>query len=143
MLVHHSDKTGTNYRGSSKLATTFEVIIGLHRIDGRAAGGGAGFELRWGKYRGKPTAAMRDMEVTLEGAGEDMRWAYGPAASAEMGALLDAVRSGRYATQRDLAAHLKFDASKVTRLKGRAIGKAEISRAEWEACMCGNDQAEF
>ena len=66
ILVHHSDKTGSNYRGSSKLATTFEIIIGLHRIEGRAAGDGAGFELKWGKYRGKPTAATKDIEVTLE-----------------------------------------------------------------------------
>ncbi len=144
LLVHHSDKTGSNYRGSSKLATTFEVIIGLHRLDGRAAGEGAGFELRWGKYRGKPTAATRDMEVALEGAEGGVRWTHGPAASAETMALLDAVRSGRFTTQRDLAAHLQFDASKVTRLKGRAIGKGEISRAEWAACMTdGSEHAEF
>jgi hypothetical protein len=28
ILVHHSNKQGDNYRGSSAMAATFEVIIG-------------------------------------------------------------------------------------------------------------------
>ena len=35
VLVHHSGKDGGTYRGSSKLATTFEVIIGLKPLDAR------------------------------------------------------------------------------------------------------------
>lgn len=138
ILVHHSDKTGANYRGSSKLATTFEVIIGLSRLEGRAAGEGAGFELKWGKYRGKPTMATRDMEVMLEGTPEGgVRWDHRPGSGAEMVALLDAVRSGRFRTQRELAEHLQMEPMKVSRLKGRAVGKGEISRSEWDACMTG------
>ncbi len=138
ILVHHSDKTGSNYRGSSKLATTFEVIIGLSRLDGRAAGEGAGFELKWGKYRGKPTAGTRDIEVTLEGTPEGgVKWDHRPGSGAEMAALLDAARSGRFRTQRELAASLQMDPAKVSRLRARAVGKGEISKAEWEACMTG------
>ena len=138
MLVHHSDKTGSNYRGSSKLATTFEVIIGLHRLDGRATADGAGFELRWGKYRGKPSAATRDLEVTLEETEAGPRWKHGPASSCEMLALLDAVRSCRHTTQDAIAAELGWGKDKVSKLKGRAIGRGEITAVEWRVCMEGS-----
>ncbi len=146
ILVHHSGKTGTDYRGSSKLATTFEVIIGLHRLDGRAAGDGAGFELRWGKYRGRPSAATRDMEVTLEGTEEGQKWNHKPAAGAELLALVDAVQSCRFPTQRAIASHLGWDPSQVTRLKSKAIGSGAIREAEWDACLAaarGGESDEF
>jgi len=135
ILVHHSGKQGTDYRGSSKLATTFEVIVGLQKLEGRAIGDGAGFELRWCKYRGAPSAATRDMEVTLEGTEGAAQWHHAPAASAEMMALVDAVRTCSFPTQRNLAAHLGWDAGKVSRMKARAIGGGAISRPEWTECM--------
>lgn len=136
ILVHHSDKTASNYRGSSKLATTFEVIIGLFPIQGRTAEEGTGFELRWTKYRGKPTAATRDMEAMLEdGPDGDVKWGRKAASGAEMAALLDAVRSGAFKSQQELAEHLKMDKRVVSRLKGQAIDKRLIGRAEWDACM--------
>ena len=135
ILVHHSGKTGADFRGSSKLATTFEVIIGLHRLDGRAVGDGAGFELRWGKYRGRPSAATREMEVTLDGTEGAPQWHHKPAAGAEMQALVDAVQSCRYKTQREIATYLGWDASQVTRLKAKAIGSGAITQAGWDTCM--------
>lgn len=135
ILVHHSGKTGTDYRGSSKLGTTFEVVFGLHRIDGRAVGDGAGFELQWDKYRGEPSAAARDMVVTLETVEDRRTWHHGPAPGAEMAALLDALRTGTCKNQRELAEVLQWDPSKVTRMKARAISKGAIRAAEWEECL--------
>ena len=60
ILVHHSGKTGATYRGSSKLATTFEVIVGLKALDDTVVGGGAAFCLIWTKYRREPCQAVRD-----------------------------------------------------------------------------------
>ena len=57
ILVHHSGKSGTTFRGSSKLATTFEVILGLTAYAGAAAGSGAAFNTEWTKYRGRRTPA--------------------------------------------------------------------------------------
>jgi len=139
ILVHHSGKTGTDYRGSSKLGATFEVIIGLHRLEGRLVGDGAGFELRWGKYRGKPSAATRDMEVTLAGATEGAaRWQHGPSSNAEIPAMLDAVQSGRFTTQRALATELGWDPSKVARLKNKSIMQGSITDRAWKACLDGS-----
>ena len=76
----------------------------------------------------------RDVEVTLEdGLEGGVKWAVKPASSAEIGALLDAVRSGKFRTQRELAEHLKMEPSKVTRLKARAFGKGEIRGLRMES----------
>jgi len=145
ILVHHSGKQGTDYRGSSKLATTFEVIVGLQKLEGRAVGDGAGFEFRWCKYRGAPSVATRDMEMTLEGTEGAAQWHHAPAASAEMAALIDAVQSGQYGTQREIAAALKWEPSKVTRMKARVLGKGAMKEAEWDACLrvSRGDEGEF
>jgi RecA-family ATPase len=61
ILVHHAKKnsgdyrkgerTGNNFRGSSKLAATFETIIELERLRPQAAYEGAAFRVRWDKVR--------------------------------------------------------------------------------------------
>jgi hypothetical protein len=51
MLVHHANKTGENYRGSSKLAATFETIIKLERVEDDALSDDARFKVVWEKKR--------------------------------------------------------------------------------------------
>ena len=65
VLVHHSGKDGGTYRGSSKLATTFEVILGLKPLDSVATSAGAAFRVEWTKYRREPCEAVRSREVRL------------------------------------------------------------------------------
>lgn len=141
ILVHHAGKAGNDYRGSSKLATTFEVIIGLVRPDGQAVTDGAVFELLWRKCRGRPTAATRDMEMRLEPNADGVtQWVSKPAAGAEMLAVVDSVRSGQYRTQRAIADALGMPQSQVTRLKAKAVGQGVITNAEWQICLAGADE---
>jgi hypothetical protein len=135
ILVHHSGKSGESFRGSSKLATTFEAIIGLHKADGQVAAEGSAFEMRWGKVRGARSAATRDMEARLENGPEGTRWVCRPAQTEELGALVDAVRTCQFSTGKDLAAYMQWDPTKVSRLKQRAIAKGFITKAEWDGCM--------
>lgn len=135
IAVHHSGKSGLTYRGSSKLATTFECIMGLHKLDGRSVQEGTGFELKWGKLRGTPSAATRDAEVILEGAGDALRWIVQPGAGSEIDAMLDAAATGQFGTQRELAAHLGWDAAKVSRLRGQAILKGKVTQKTWEGLL--------
>lgn len=145
ILVHHSGKTGTDYRGSSKLATTFEAIIGLYRIEGRAVAEGTGFELRFGKFRGKPTQGTRNTEMTLE-AGEDAegapkvaRWAVRLASSEEMEEIIEAAESGQYRSIREIANALGMDKSKAQRLKTKAVMSGRITDAAWRAALAGSE----
>jgi hypothetical protein len=134
ILVHHAGKAGNDYRGSSKLATTFEVIIGLIRPEGHPVTDGAVFELLWKKYRGRPTATTRDAEMRLGETAEGVAgWTSKPTASSEMLAVVDAVRSGSFNTQQQIADALGLSPVQVGRHKVRAVGTGEISAAEWAA----------
>jgi RecA-family ATPase len=50
MLVHHAGKSG-DFRGSSKLAATFEAIIKLERLGSSVEHGAAAFRVCWDKVR--------------------------------------------------------------------------------------------
>ena len=60
MLVHHAGKGG-DFRGSSKLAATFETIVKLERVREKGEAGDAQFRVRWDKVRagGKGKAVTR------------------------------------------------------------------------------------
>jgi hypothetical protein len=132
ILVHHSGKSGETFRGSSKLATTFEAIIGLKALDGHPTHSGAAFELTWGKFRGAPRDATRNAEVRLVNEASGLRWDHRPARGEEAAALVEMVRSGRYRTQRELADALGWRPSKVTEIKQRAIREGRITGHEWK-----------
>jgi RecA-family ATPase len=57
ILVHHANKGGGNYRGSTGIATTFEVIIGLTRPDDGVVDR-ADFRLQFDKHRAKGNARL-------------------------------------------------------------------------------------
>lgn len=136
LLVHHSGKDGGSYRGSSKLATTFEVIIGLRPLDNVATTAGAAFKLEWTKYRREPCEAVRSREVRLvkDKAGQP-RWEAAATLDDDTRKLLEAVESCAFGTQRAVAAHLGWDAGKVSRLKVGAMKAGLMTDKVWGACM--------
>ncbi len=139
VLVHHSGKgkNATTYRGSSKLATTFEVIIGLGELQGHDPTDGAGFNLFFEKYRRRRSEATRDRSVRLMGTGAASEWIGEISETDDMGRLLAAVQTCQYATQKALAAHMKetfgpnWQESRVTTLKGRLIASGRCTSADW------------
>ena len=136
LLVHHSGKDGGSYRGSSKLATTFEVIIGLRPLESVATSAGAAFKLEWTKYRREPCEAVRSREVRLvrDKAGQP-RWEATATMDDDMRKLLAAVESCAFGTQRAIGAHLGWDASKVSRMKMAAIKAGLMTEKVWTGCL--------
>ncbi|WP_431285466.1 AAA family ATPase [Humitalea sp. 24SJ18S-53] len=131
ILVHHSSKTGATYRGSSKLATTFEVILGLEPPDSTGSIGAASFTTRWTKFRGKGHPALTSRDVLLSQTEDGaVVWTESAAAGDEVRQFVEAVRTGKHGSQRELAAALGWDPSKVSRVKARAVGDRRISREE-------------
>jgi AAA domain len=66
ILVHHANKTGKDFRGSSKLAATFETIIRLERLRDKSTHDTAQFRVRWDKVRaGGPKRTVRDVVARL------------------------------------------------------------------------------
>jgi hypothetical protein len=67
MLVHHAGKSG-DFRGSSKLAATFETIIKLERLTEETEHGSAQFRVDWQKVRaGGPKRKVRGVAAVLTG----------------------------------------------------------------------------
>jgi len=102
LVVHHSGKTGKTFRGSSMLATTFEVIIGLTREAGAEAldaSGSAHFKIEWTKFRGRRDPTVGDRTAILKETDGVLRWSCSTPEDEVLHALATLARSGRYTTQ--------------------------------------------
>lgn len=144
ILVHHSGKGGESYRGSSRLATTFEVILGLKPLEAGVAAGGAAFRLDWTKYRREPCEAVRAREVRLETGPDGQRqWAAAETMDDDVRRVVQAVETCAFTTQRAVAKSLGWDASKVCRLKVEAIKAGRITEARWKLCLSEAASAEM
>jgi AAA domain len=113
MLVHHAGKSG-DFRGSSKLAATFETIIKLERISQGAEHGAANFRVRWDKVRaGGPKRKVREVAARLI---ENQfveppasKWDYEAVAIDRLDEIKELLEDGRFRTQREIADY--FDVS--------------------------------
>lgn len=136
ILVHHSGKTGATYRGSSRLATTFEVIIGLKRLDESGSVTGAAFTIEWTKFRGTPHPEVRSKDVRLI-AGPDgvAQWSAEAAAKDKLHEVVEAIRSCQFRDQRVVAEALGISAGEMSKRKTAAIAQGLITGAEVALCF--------
>lgn len=105
VVVHHSGKSGAHYRGSSMLATTFEVILGLTRDraqDVLDESGCARFDIRWDKYRNRRDPSVVERTVRLEETPGGLSWLAMAQADEVLHALAGLVRSGQFRSQKDV-----------------------------------------
>ncbi len=95
ILVHHSNKQGIGFRGSSNISTTLETIVELKRLEKTKAAEGAAFRVRFEKSRsiGKPEA---DGKVLKLDAG---RWVIEIDEVGMAAQVVDMIKSNRYGTQ--------------------------------------------
>jgi hypothetical protein len=121
ILVHHAKKnsgdnrkgerTGNNFRGSSKLAATFETIIELERVRPQAAYEGAAFRVRWEKVRmGGPQRTVRETIARLshefpeaDREGLVARWEYEVGLLECLDDMKDRFIDGRFTTQKEMS----------------------------------------
>lgn len=137
ILIHHSNKNGTDYRGSSKLATTFEVLIGLGKSSKSLTRGALGFDLAWHKYRHKRDDTTRNRSIWLaeDGAG-NQAWGHEVSEKEELAELVERVQSLQYATQGELAEALGISPGELSKRKGRAMAALKlITSDEWSECF--------
>lgn len=131
ILVHHPNKAGASYRGSGKLAVTFDSILALKQPDGGPSRDGVGFRLHWEKLRARHTAATRDREVSFDrGQWESVECFDGPAHT-----LVDAVRTHRYANQTEIGKALGWTQGYVSKVRQEAIRQGLVTVDEWTRCL--------
>jgi hypothetical protein len=139
ILIHHANKVGKAFRGSTKLAATFEVILGLTETDEAVLSQSLAFKIDWQQYRGKRNDATIPMKVQLQGreiheatrvheAAEDIQMQ-------KTEKTLIMLRTCEYATGAELAGGLEITPVKLSRLKAKIIAAELISKSQWTGCL--------
>jgi hypothetical protein len=110
MLVHHAGKSG-DFRGSSKLAATFETIIKLERTGSTIEHGAAAFRVRWDKVRaGGPKRKVREVAARLTQEEHFDKpaasaWEYVAVDIERLDEIKELLEGGEFQTQVEIAAH--------------------------------------
>lgn len=124
ILVHHSNKQGDNYRGSSAMAATFEVIIGLKKPP-VAREDVASFSLTWPKMRKRGAEGIRRARVwTLEANG----WAVQEDEDSLDVRVKAAVLSLKFCSGAEVAEALGVSRSTISRVLDRLDVNGELKR---------------
>ena len=122
LLVHHTNKGGESYRGSSKLATTFEVILGLTKGTDSRDDDGPAFEMTWDKFRGKRRDAVTmPRRVHLGEILGELKWQSEKSPKAHILELVAAVKSMKFATQDSLADQFRVSKGTISKWKTAAV----------------------
>jgi KaiC/GvpD/RAD55 family RecA-like ATPase len=127
MLVHHSTKTGGNYRGSVSLEAPFELVMELTRVAQTP------HLVLEAKVRKGRNGAIR--------CGQQWQWRLGDSgwetAEAEWdtfeGKVLEYARTKRYSQKRLLANDLGISASTLSKTAKRMISDGKLSQATWDS----------
>ena len=160
LLVHHTNKGGEEFRGSSRIATTFETLVLLKAVtpppfhaetqdegdDSRAETATSAFMLEWRKFRGRRDESVRDgiiftltatMAATPQDEAQDSTavWKLTDRDAGAMWQMLEMVRNETCTTQKELADALHISPPTLTRLKQRAMQEGRITNKEWTERM--------
>jgi hypothetical protein len=126
MLVHHAGKSG-DFRGSSKLAATFETIIKLERLGSSVEHGSAAFRVRWDKVRaGGPKRKVREVAARLI---EDRfakplasKWDYETAEIERLDEIKERLEAGEFVSQTEIADHFGVSPAMAGKYVKKGIG---------------------
>lgn len=127
ILVHHSTKTGGNYRGSVSLEAPFELVMELTRV---AQTPHLVLETKVRKAR---NGAIR--------CGQQWQWRLGDSGwettEAEWdtleGKIFEYAKSGRYPKKKDLARDLDISSTTLSKTVKRMITAGKLSQATWDS----------
>lgn len=124
ILIHHAGKSG-DFRGSSKLAATFETIIKLEKMREEIEHGEAQFRVTWDKVRaGGPKKRVREVVARLV-SNEDQQeqpqqeWEYEAGSLSRLDDMKERMANGEFVTQVEMGR--VYDVSKA--MIGKDIDK--------------------
>lgn len=110
IVIHHSNKNGKDYRGSSNLATTFEIIVGLTKVsDLLETTDGAAFKIEFQKKRNLTGALDLDNRIARlvhDDATGTTCWTIEASADETLKAICAVIQSGKVKMQKEIAEYL-------------------------------------
>jgi hypothetical protein len=145
MLVHHSgkpqgSKVPVSFRGSSKLAATFETIIQLERTQKtfETEQSGAQFAVRWDKVRaGGPTREVRMVAARLVTAAtkfgeKGVAWEYETAEAPRLLDIKEMLLKNAFRTQAEMAEYYGISATQVANDRDKGVDLGLWTRKWWD-----------
>lgn len=129
IVVHHANKTGQGFRGSSALETTVEMTMGLTRPDNTEMGSAA-FRVEFGKYRHRRDATLAPQVLTLT----EFGWS-SSATCDDAQRIVDAIKSCEFVTQGDAGRSLGFKPDKTSKLLKKALSDGRITEGQIKICL--------
>lgn len=140
ILVHHTGKNATTYRGSSKLATTFETLIHLQPTTRAIPPGALGMDMSWHKFRRKRGANAQDRTVWLTDSGREggAMWGHDAPEGEDLDSIIKEAKTGAYRSQGELAKKLRMAPGTLSKKKSRAIAQGKTTAKEWATFFTGD-----
>lgn len=127
LLVHHSNKADSGYRGSQKLSVTFDLIVALKRPE-TSEGSGCAFDVVIDKARSQVEVAP--VQLILK----DFGWSEGES-DAAMARLIRFLKTGRYATQGEVGQAAGISKGHTSKLFNSAIKAGMITKEELQGYL--------
>lgn len=134
LLVHHSGKGGSGYRGSSMIETTFAWLMELTRSP-RADASGLDVTLEWRKTRSGRNAATVPTRLRLLSGPEGTQWEHGEPEGLQAQRLVDAIRSCKFAKLADAAKSIGLGQSRGYEVLAQAKDLGLIDGQEAKECF--------
>jgi biotin operon repressor len=126
LVVHHSNKSGGSYRGSSKIGVLFDSIMHLRPDPETPAATGASFI--WGFEKARRLGV--DVHRAVAGRLENGVWAWDTRIDANLMLIVQLVKSGQFRTQTELAQHLGVSAPALSKDLTRLDKAGVLTREE-------------
>lgn len=133
IVIHHSNKTGSAYRGTTKIEAVFSIIIGLHYIKELNKKLGAGFTIKFDKNRNEYSELTDSRSVQL--LKDSMEWVEIDNDNSKLVDLVDAIKSLNYINQTELGVALGAGQSTIHRWIKKAIAFDLITQKKYDDCV--------
>lgn len=133
ILIHHSTKTGGNYRGSSGLEATFESILSLERCKEGSSDSILRLKTRVCKGRNKSVKVGEERSWSLSEEGHFVDENTRDEENLEK--ILSLAKTRKFSTQKALAKHLEISPATLSRRRQDMITDGVTTEEEWASCF--------
>lgn len=140
ILIHHSNKTGNSYRGTTKIEAIFSNIISLEKSNNVDLSNGAGFRVKFTKNRNEFSEYTEPRTIQLiKGQG----WTELTTEEDTDEKVLNELKKCIHTNQQAIANALNIAPSTISKSKKRLIAHQKITEKQWDDYLnAGEDEVE-
>lgn len=131
LVIHHANKGGETYHGSSKIPVMFDSLARLRPTGNIGCTGGASFKLDFTKLRMQSPDAGQVFTVKFE----EGAWSWDTLVDPEVADLVRRFLEGEFKLQKDAAAALGITPVEVTRMLSKAYAAGIVTQQQIRAAQ--------